>query len=342
MKAAVLREHGGLEAVEVGEMPEPLAGPGEVVVEVRAAALNHLDIWVRRGGRVQLPMPHVLGSDAAGVVAELGPGVTGVEVGDAVLVNPWLCCGVCEFCLRGEQSECIDPGIIGMARPGVFAERVVVPAANLVPKPPAMSFEHAACLGIAYTTAWRMLMTRARLRPGETVLIHGIGGGVAQAGLLLARHAGAEVLVTSSSDAKLARARAMGAHAGINYSKADVAQRVAQLTDGRGVDIAFDAVGAATWPLDFQVVRRGGRIVLCGITTGAQAPTDLQALYWNQLAVFGSTMGSAEDLRLMVRTVVLAGIEPVIDSVLPLAQAREAMARMEAGQQFGKILLTTA
>jgi len=341
MKAVVVRAHGGLEVVEVGEAPAPSAAPGEAVVAVRAAALNHLDIWVRKGGRAALRFPHVLGSDAAGVVAEVGPGVAGVRPGDAVLVSPGLSCGGCDACRRGEQSECAAFGIIGLSRPGVFAERVAVPAANLFPKPPALSFEEAAALGIAYGTAWRMLFGRARLRPGEWVLIHGIGGGVALAALQFAKRAGARTVVTSSSDEKLARARALGADHGVNYRAAgDVGAAVREATGGRGVDVSVNTVGAGAWAADFAAVRKGGRIVLCGVTAGAEAPTDLRALYWNQFTILGSTFASHDDFRLMLQTVQATGMKPVIDSVFPLSRAREAMARMEAGEQFGKIVLS--
>lgn len=312
---------------------------GEVVVDIRAAGLNHLDIWVRKGGRAKLSFPHVLGSDAAGVVAEVGPGVTQWKAGDEVVVVPGLSCGGCEACRRGEQSECESFGIIGLSRPGVFAERAVVPAANLLPKPPELTWEEAASLGIAYSTAWRMLFARARLRPGESVLIHGIGGGVAIAALQFATLAGARAIVTSSSDEKLRRATELGAAHGINYRAANVAEAVRELTGGRGVDVSVNTVGAAAWPIDFAAARKGGRIVLCGVTTGAEAPTNLQALYWNQLDVLGSTFASHEDFRLMLRTVEAAGLKPVIDSVFPLDQARDAMGRMERGEQFGKIVL---
>jgi NADPH:quinone reductase-like Zn-dependent oxidoreductase len=313
-----------------------------VVVAVRAVALNHLDIRVREGGRgTAPPMPHVLGSDAAGVIAEVGDGVAGVSQGDEVVLYPGLSCGSCEYCRRGQHSECIDFGIIGLSRPGTFAERVAVPAANAFAKPPHLTFEEAAALTLAHLTAWRMLMTRARLLPGETVLIHGIGGGAALAGLQLAKLAGATAIVTSSSDEKLARATEMGADHVINYRKTqDIAQSVRELTANRGVDVAFDTVGAATWSIDFASVRRGGRVVLCGVTGGAEAPTNLQALYWNQLTVLGSTLGSLDDCRQMLRAVVAAGLRPVIDSVEGLADAQRAIARMEAGEQFGKIVLS--
>lgn len=340
MKAAVIHEHGPVEAITVADVPRPHAGPGEVLIEVRAAALNHLDVWVRTSERFELEMPHVLGSDASGVVAEVGHGVCGVCEGDEVVLNPGLSCGRCDFCRAGRNSLCESFGIVGASRPGTFAEFVAAPAANVLPKPESLGFEQAAGLGIAYLTAWRMLMTRARLRAGETVLIHGIGGGVAVAGLQLAKLAGAEAIATSSSDDKLRRAVELGADHTINYrATQDVAARVREITGGRGVDVAFDTVGAATWQADFAAVRRGGRIVLCGVTTGAAAQTDLQALYWNQLTILGSTLGSHEDFRQLLRAVGSGRLGPVIDSVVPLARARQAARRMEEGKQFGKIIL---
>ena len=341
MKAAIIHEHGGLECVRAEDVPEPKAGEGEVVLEVRSAALNHLDIWVCKGRPgLALKMPHVLGSDAAGVVAELGSGTHGVSVGDEVVLNPGLSCGGCESCRRGQQSQCASFSIVGTTAPGTFAEKVAVPFCNVFPKPAHLNFDEAAALPLAYQTAWRMLMTRAAVRPGETVLIHGIGGGVALAALQLAKLAGAEVIVTSSSDEKLAKAAALGADHIINYKGVgDVAAAVKDITAGRGVDVVIDTVGASTWDTNFSLVRRGGRIVLCGVTTGAQGPTNLQALYWNQLTIMGSTMGSHEDFRLMLKTVAASRLKPVIDSVSPLKDAGAAMARMEVGRQFGKIVL---
>ena len=341
MKAVTIRANGGPEVVRVEDVPPPRPAAGEVVIAVRAAGLNHLDLWVRKGRPgARIAFPHVLGSDAAGVVAEIGAGVEGLEVGQDVILNPGLSCGRCEFCRRGEQSECIEFTILGLGRPGTFAERVAVPAVNVYPKPPHLDWAEAAALGLSHVTAWRMLMARAHLEAGETVLIHGIGGGVAQAGLAIAHLAGAAKIVTSSSDEKLSRAKRLGADHGINYSsQPDVARAVLDLTGGRGVDVVMDTVGAATWPVDFAAVRRGGRIVLCGVTTGAQAETPLQALYWNQVTILGSTMGSQEDFREMLRAVTAAHLKPVIDSRLPLERGPEAMARMESGEQFGKIVL---
>jgi len=343
MKAAVIREHGGPEVIRIEDLPEPQPGPREVVVEVRAGALNHLDIWVRKGGRTELQFPHIIGSDAAGVVAAVGDDAEGVEVGQEVVVVAGYGCGACEFCSRGEVSLCESFGIIGLSRPGVFAERAVAPAGNVAPKPAGLSFEQAASLGIAYGTAWRMLFTRAALRPGETVLIHGIGGGVALAALQFVKAAGARAIVTSSSAEKLEKARRMGADGTINYRSApDVAAAARQMTGGRGVDVAFDSVGAATWPIDFAAVHKGGRIVLCGVTTGAEATANLQSLYWNQLSVLGSTFASKADFLGMLRTIEAAGIEPVIDSVVPLEQLPDAYRRMEEGKQFGNMVVTIA
>jgi NADPH2:quinone reductase len=340
VKAAVIHENGELDVVKVEDVPEPQCGRDEVVVKVRAAGLNHLDIWVRKG-RPGAPLkgPHVLGSDAVGTVMEIGEDVDGPQVGDEVVIDPGVSCGRCESCARGQQSECSSFGIMGLNRAGTFAEQVAVPGCNVYPKPSHLSVEEAGVLSLACVTAYRMLITRAQARAGECVLIHGIGGGAALYALQLAKLTGTEAIVTSSSDDKLARAAQLGAAHTINYAREDVAGRVKEITGGRGVDVVIDSVGAATWPIDLTVARKGGRIVLCGVTTGPIAETNLQAIYWNQLSVLGSTMGSAEDFRRMIRTVEASGLRPVIDEVFPLERARDAMAKMEAGRQFGKIAL---
>ena len=342
MKAAVIHEHGGIEQVVIEEIADPKPKRDEVLIAVRAAALNHLDIWVRKGGRADqgISYPHVLGSDACGVVVEIGEDVENVSVGEEIIVDPGLSPSEGEYTRRGEGNVDPDFGVVGFTSPGTFAEKVAVPARNVYPKPSHLSDEEGAALPLAYVTAWRMLMTRAELVPGETVLIHGIGGGVAIAGLQLGKIAGAELIVTSSCEDKLERARQLGADHTINYKTTpDVAGAVREITGGRGVDIAFDTVGAATWPINFEAVRKGGRIVHCGITTGKTVEANIQALYWNQLTVMGSTMGSAEDFRQLMSAVRVNGLKPVIDSVYSLDEAREAMARMEAGEQFGKIVL---
>jgi NADPH:quinone reductase-like Zn-dependent oxidoreductase len=341
MKAVVINQHGGPDSIGIEDVPKPRPQRDEVVLKVKSCGLNHLDIWVIKGRPgIKLTMPHILGSDAAGVVAAVGDDVADVHPGDEVILNPGLSCGHCEYCRRGQNSECESFGLMGMSRPGTFAEQVAVPARNVFPKPSYMNFDEAGAFVLSFVTAWRMLMTKAKLKSGQTLLIHGIGGGVALCSLQLAKLGGAEVIVTSSSDEKLARAKKIGADHTINYkSTKDVAASVRAITSGRGVDIVIDTVGAAVWPIDFSAVRKGGTIVLCGVTSGAVAQTNLQILYWNQLTILGSTMGSDEDMRQMLKAVSTAKLKPVIDSVLPLSDVREAMGRMEAAEQFGKIVL---
>jgi NADPH:quinone reductase-like Zn-dependent oxidoreductase len=344
MRAICIREFGGIDKIKLENLPDPKPGPGEALLRVKAAALNHLDLWVRRGRPgLTLKDAHVLGSDGAGVVAALGPGCEGLAVkpGDEVLLNPAVSCLRCEACLRGMQSECAHFRLIGFQLQGTYAELAVVPALNLFPKPPNLSWEEAAALPLAHMTAFRMLAVRAQVQPGDTVLIHGIGGGVALAGLQLALLMGASVLVTSSSDAKLALAKKLGARDGLNYKTTpDVGAAVKALTGGRGVDVVFDTAGTATLAASMAALRRAGRIVTCGITSGAETTINLQQLYWNHLSLLGSTMGSMDDLRRLVRLAADRSLKPVIDRVFPLDQAAAATARMEAGEQCGKIVLT--
>jgi len=340
MKAAGITMHGELDQLRIMEIPEPGARPGEVVVNVKAAALNHLDIWMRKGrAGVALPMPHILGSDAAGVVHAVGEGVSAWKPGDEVVINPGLDCGACEFCLRGQHSECRAFSIVGMGRHGTFAEQVGVPARNLQARPAHLSWDEAAALPLAYLTAWRMLMTQGGLRAGETVLIHGIGGGVAVAALQLASLAGARAIVTSSSVDKLARAGELGAAHGVLYRGGNVVESIMDYTDGRGVDLVIDTVGAATWNTNAEVLRKGGRSVHCGVTSGPHVEVNFSAVYWKQLSIIGSTMGSHEDFRALLEAVNAAGLKPVLDSVMSLDEARAAQGRMESGAQFGKIVL---
>lgn len=342
MKSASIMSNGDLECLEIVELPIPEPADGEVLVEVKAAALNHLDIWIRKGRPgVNPQFPHTLGSDAAGIVKAVGNRVQHVKVGDEVVVNPGLSCGKCETCLRGEHSECPDFSLLGVSRPGTFAEYVTVPEENVQLRPSYLTWEESAAYPLAYLTAWRMLITRAGLRPGETVLIHGIGGGVALAALQLATLTGAWNIVTSSSPEKLEEAEALGANAGINYKETEnVAQKVLELTKGRGVDIVIDTVGAATWPINVEATRKGGRIVHCGVTGGPNVQANISPIYWRQLNILGSTMGSHEDFRQLTQAMKATVLRPVIDSVFPLEQARDAQAKMESGAQFGKIVLS--
>jgi len=338
MRAAAIFGHGGLDVLGVTDLHDPSPAMGEILVEVKAAAVNHLDLWVRRGGRGEMSFPHVVGSDGAGVIRKLGEGVSALKEGQEVVLYPGLVCMRCSACLHGQHSLCEHFAILGAARWGTCGELVTLPAYAVAPRPPHMSWEETAALTVDHLTAWRMVMTRAGVHAGQTVLIHGIGGGVALAALQWAKLVGAVTIVTSSSDAKLDCARALGADHSLNYQKGDVGTRVRQIADG-GVDAVIDSVGSATWKASFEAVRRGGTIVNCGITSGGDAVTNVRTLYWNQLNVLGSTLGSLGEWHDMLRAAAQAKLKPVIDSVLPLQEIRAAQAKMEEGKQFGKIVL---
>lgn len=341
MLAAFIEAHGGPEVVRVGTLPDPEPGPGEVRVRVMAAALNHLDIFTRRGiPGLELTMPHVLGADGAGVVDAVGPGVESPRPGDEVYIQPGLFCGRCEFCRQGEESLCIRYRLLGEHVPGTLAEFVVVPAVNAYRKPRGLAWEAAAAFPLAYQTAWRLVVGRGALRAGETILIHGVGGGVAAAALQIARHAGGLVYVTSSSEPKLDRALDLGADVAIDYTREDVPARIRELTGKRGVDLVIDNVGAATWRDSIECVRRGGRIATCGATSGYEVATPIHRVFWKQISILGSTMANRAEFATLARLVEGGRLPPVIDGVLPLAEAPRALARMESGEQFGKIVLT--
>ncbi len=339
MRALIVTAPGGPEMVWLEERDVPAPAPGQVLVRMRCAALNHLDLWVRRG----LPgasYPSIQGADGSGVVERVGPGVNGLEPGQAVCFDPSLGCGRCEFCLRGEQSLCVDFKLLGEGTDGTFADYVAVPWPNVHPVPEGMGFEEAAAFPLTFITAWRMLVTRAAALPGETVLIHGIGGGVACAALILGRAMGLRTIVTSSSAEKLGRAADLGAWKGIDYTACEnVAREVRRLTGGRGVDVVLDNVGAATWKASLHALRKGGRLVTCGATSGPNPRTDVARIFWNQLSVLGSTMGSRGEFRDMLAFVGQAGLRPVIDRVFPLQEGRQAQEYLEAGKQFGKVVL---
>ncbi len=341
MKAVFFTAHGGNEVLTVGERPDPSPGPGEVLVRIEAAALNRLDIFVRDGiPGVPIALPHVPGADGAGVVEALGPGVSGPAPGTRVLLQPGLSCGTCEFCLKGERSLCVRFGILGEHVPGTFAERIAVPRANVFPAPARLSSEKAAAFPLAGLTAWRLLVTRAALRPGETVLIHGVGGGVSTFAIQVAKLCGASrVFVTSSSPEKLARAKELGADEAIDYTKADVGKSVRDMTGKRGVDVVVDSVGAATWRHSLTAAAKGGRIVTCGATSGPAPPENINVIFWKQLSILGSTMGTDAEFVAMLAAVAAGRLEPVVDTVFPIADVRKAYERMASGEAFGKIVL---
>ncbi len=340
MRAVAIREHGGPEVVRLEDLPDPRPGPGEVVVGVKAAALNHLDIWVRKGWQgLKLSFPHVLGSDMAGVVEAVGPGVEAPRIGDAVVVNPSLGCGRCERCLSGRENLCRRYAILGEHVSGGMAERLAVSARNVLPKPARLSFEEAAAVPLTFMTAWHALVQRAGVRPGETVLVHAAGSGVGVAAVQIAKLLGARVIATAGSDVKLEKARALGADEVVNYETQDFVQEAKRLTDRRGVDVVFEHVGKRTWEGSILAVGIGGRIVTVGATTGFDPPTDLRHVFFRQLSILGSTMGTAGDLLEVLRFVGEGRLRPVVDRVLPLAEARAAQGLLADRAQFGKIVL---
>jgi NADPH:quinone reductase-like Zn-dependent oxidoreductase len=338
MRAAYLTGHGGNEVVAVGERPSPARAPGEARVRLRAATVNRVDLYMRDSGAgITHTLPLILGVDGAGVVEEIDDDEPALRRGERVLLYPGIACGRCEFCRRGDAVLCTSFKILGEHRDGCYAEQVCVPAANLLPIPDGVSDAGAAALGVNHLTAWRMLFTQAQLRPWETVLIFGIGGGVSLAAMQLAKAAGARVLVTSRDAGKLQRALALGADAALQGS--DIARQVLAATDGRGVDVVIENVGAAVWDQAIKSLVRGGRIVTCGATSGDQPGADLRRLFIRQLKVYGSTMGNPDELRALTAFVTRHAIEPVIDSRWPLDEVPQALARLESGAQFGKIAI---
>jgi NADPH:quinone reductase-like Zn-dependent oxidoreductase len=338
MKAIFLRKHGGNEVLEYGDRPDPKPGPGEVVVAIRAAAMNHLDIFVRNG-IPNVPLPQIPGADGSGVVEEVGPGVVGLVPGDRVLIQPGLSCGSCEFCSSGEQSLCSKFAILGEHSPGTFAEKALVPARNLFPIPEKISFEQAAAFPLTYQTAWRMIVGRGAARPGDIVLIHGVGGGVGWAALEIALLCGARVIATTSGGEKARQARAAGAELVIEYTSEDVGEAVKRHTAKRGVDVVVDSVGEKTWMISLRSVRRGGRIVTCGATTGPNPVEEIRLIFWKHISILGSTMANDREFRALLAAVASGRLAPRIDRVLPLARAAEAYRLLEEGRQFGKIVL---
>lgn len=339
MKALFFEKHGGPEVLQYGERPEPEVHAGEVRIAIRAAALNHLDIFVRNG-IPGVPLPQIPGADGAGVVDAVGSGVEGVAPGDRVLIQPGLYCNVCEFCRGGEQCLCVKYGILGEHTAGTFAEKAVVPVRNVFPIPEGLSFEEAAAFPLVYQTAWRMIVGRARVRPGETVLVHGAGGGVAGAAIEIALLCGARVWATTSGAEKMRRATAAGAEVVLDYKASDVAKEVRARTAKRGVDVVVDTVGEATWMTSLLSAARGGRIVTCGATSGPNPKEEIRQIFWKGLSILGSTMANDREFRALLSTVAAGRLKARIDSVFPLSRGAEAYAKMERGDQDGKIVLT--
>lgn len=341
MRAALFRRHGGPEVLEIAEVPTPAPGPGEVLIAVRAVALNHIDLWLRRGlPALRVPLPHVSGGDVCGIVAALGGGVRGVKEGDRVVVNPGVSCGRCVRCLSGEDNFCAEYRMVGEQTWGGEAELLVVPGQNVVAAPAKVSDTDLAAVPIVFLTAWQMLVDRARIRPGETVLILGAGSGVGVAGIQVAKLHGARVIAAASSAGKLARALVLGADDAIDYATADLAAETKRLTGGRGVDVVYEHTGAATFAHAVRACAKGGRIVTCGATDGYQTPLNLRHVFWRQLSILGSTLAPKGRLFPILEHVADGRLRAVVDRVLPLDRIADGHRALEAREVFGKVVLT--
>ncbi len=342
MKAVYLTGHGGNEVVAVGERPLPERVAGQVLVRMHAATLNRVDLYMRDSGAgITHSLPQTMGLDGAGVIEAMDEAIEVGEhclhMGQKVLVYPAVTCGVCEFCQGGEEVLCTRMSLLGEHRDGTLSEYISVPARNLVPMPSGWTFEEAAALGVNHLTAWRMLVSRARLQAGESVLIFGIGGGVSLAGLQLAKAMGARVFVTSTQQDKLDRALALGADGVIHSREQDVVQEVMRLTGKRGVDVVFENVGQAVWDSALRSARRGGRIVTCGATTGDQPGADLRRVFIRQLQILGSTLGNLQELKDLTHFCEQHGVRPLIEYTYNMDEIHAALDRLISGQQFGKL-----
>jgi len=340
MKAFLIHQHGDLDQARYEEIDDPEIQPGYVRVQTQATALNHLDLWVVRGlpGR-DLKMPHILGSDGAGIVEEIGEGVSRFSVGDRVMINAVLSCGECEFCKQDEHSLCVRLRLIGEQVSGTHAELLVLPEANLEKIPKNVSFQEAAAFSLVFQTAWRMLKTRAGIQSGDDVFIHGIGGGVSSAALSIVKCLGGRAFVSSSSDEKLQRAREMGADFAYNYTHTDVVQEVMGETGKRGVDIVVDTVGAATWVQSLKMAAKGGKIVTCGATSGPSPETAIRLIFWNHLSILGSTMSNRKEYQEVIALLGQGKLKPVIDQEFALSEGRSALEHLQKQDQYGKVVL---
>jgi NADPH:quinone reductase-like Zn-dependent oxidoreductase len=342
MKALAFHEFGGPDKLRYEDVPDPTIKAQDVLVRVKACALNHLDLFVREGiPALKTPLPFWTGCDIAGDVVEVGSAVQGVKVGDRVVVNPNLTCGRCEFCAQGEDSLCVRYGILGEHVPGGLAELVAVRGDNVLPLPASVKYEDAASFVLTNMTAWRMLVTQGQLRAGQDVLIIGVGGGVSSTAVQIAKLCGARVIVTSSSDAKLERARALGADVGINYTThPDWAKQAFEATGKRGVDLVVENVGAATWKDSIRSLKGGGRLVTCGATSGPVGETLIPLVFWKQVHIIGSTMANRREFNDVMRLFFAGRLKAIIDEVVPLKDGAAAQQRLAEGKQFGKIVLT--
>jgi len=342
MKSAFIEKHGGLEEIKIGELKIPKIGPNEVLVELKYAALNHLDIFVVQGWPgLELSMPHIIGADGSGTIKEVGEEVSTVGKGDRVAINPGLSCGKCIHCLSGQQVFCKEFSILGENRWGTFSEYVKLPEINVLQVPLDLSLEKAAAAPLAFLTAYRMLKTQANLQPEEYVFIHGAGGGLASAAIQIAKFMGAIVITSTSSPDKMEKAKEIGADHVINYTEnKDYAKYVYKdLTEERGIDVVIDNVGKATFQTSIQLLRPGGRLITCGATTGPSTQILINRIFWKQLEIKGSTMANQGEFREVMGLIGKKKFGPIIDRTFPLEEAREAETYLKKGEQFGKVLL---
>ena len=340
MQAVRFHEHGGPEVLKYEAAPDPIIAPGEVLVRVKACALNHLDLWLRRGvSDWKLPLPHITGSDVSGEVAEVGSQVQRVKAGERVLLYPGISCGQCEACFKGMDSACRSYTVLGVFVDGGYAEFVKAPEVNVIPIPGDLSFDEAAAVPLVFLTAWHMLFTRAQLRPGEDVLVIGAGSGVGSAAIQIAKAVNARVIATAGADWKLEKARALGADEVINHSRQAISAEVKRFTEKRGVDVIVEHVGAAVWEECFNSLATYGRLVTCGVTSGGEVKLNLQGLFGRQRSVMGSFMGGKAELLEALKLIARRKLKAVIDSAFPLREAAAAQRKMESREFFGKILL---
>src|SRR3989449_102742 len=340
MKAVLFHQHGGPEVLKYADAPDPIIRPNEVLVRVRACALNHLDLWVRRGNpHIPIPLPHIPGSDVSGEIAQTGAEVTTVRVGQKVVLIPGVTCGKCAACLSGQDNRCRQFTNLGYMIDGGCAEFVRAPEVNCLPYPENLSFEEAASIPLVFQTAWHMLVGRAELQPGDDVLILGAGSGVGSAAIQIAKFFGARVITTAGTGEKLQKAKELGADHLINHKTQKIREEVRRITNKRGVDVVFEHVGTATWEDSLASLAAGGRLITCGATTGYDAKIDLRFLFSRQLSLLGSYMGTKSELHSVMRLVASGRFKPIVDRVFPLAEAAAAHAYLESSSQFGKVVL---
>lgn len=340
MKAVIFRQHGGPDVLEFTDVPEPAVGAGQVLVRVKVCALNHLDLWIRQGiPAYRIQLPHISGCDVAGIVERIGHGVTSLQAGERVVLMPGLSCGTCEACQAGVDNRCASYGIRGAASAGGYAERVVAEARDAYVLPESVGFEAAAAFPLVFLTAWHMLVTRAGLRAGETVLVQAAGSGVGHAAVQIAKHLGARVIATVGAEEKVAKAATLGADAVIQYAREDVELRVRQFAGPGGVNVVFEHVGPTTFERSLKALARGGRLVTCGASSGSTTPLDLRYVFSRELTLLGSMMGTRKEFETLLPLLVAGRLCPVVDTVFPLRDARAAQERLVSRAVFGKLVL---